>query len=403
MSLRIALALITCALAAPGLSAQSISSVTCGRSPCPPTLELADGETATITLSGRGLTSLVSGVAIDSSGRRVDGLTVELARSRSSSRRDVRITARDAPALTGLELQFRTDRRRTLTAPLRLATAAAPMTLVPLDPEISPPDQDPNQTATSIDELTATPDVTAADQSRVRVWVEGPAVPVVLRGAALDRVTGAHVRHSGRRVPDVEALVSAGGDPTRLELSLSARGSAQTPWGEEMEVVVEGPDAFGRSTSYPAPVRVVAARSIRADDPLFVEAAGSLLDQADALFRSCGVPNNHGFTVQAAELGHVQMDFGRAMSRLEHTTTPSQRITFLETHSLQQWDAFNPEQFRSFGSTAHPSPIPHTVSDVRLCLLETHTGPWQPRINLDATGVELLVRIGLDDVRFRSR
>lgn len=185
----IAMAAVLCAAAAPGLSAtQVIDGVTCGRASCPRPLQLVDGETVTVTLSGERLGGLVSGVVTDETGRPVEGVTVELASSRLATRRGATVTARGAPALSGLQLRFQTRLRRTITAPVELSTAAAMMTApasVERDPTMQI--QDPTRTLTTVEGSLLS--ISSATPTTIDLGAGKPGKVVTLTGTNLDRAT----------------------------------------------------------------------------------------------------------------------------------------------------------------------------------------------------------------------
>lgn len=256
MTFPIALAVIVGAAAAPGLSAtQVINGVTCGRSPCPRPLELVDGESVMITLSGERLGGLISGLITDDAGRPVEGVTVELAPFRLATRRGATVTARGAPALSGLQLRFRTRLRRTVTAPLELATAAAvttaPASLEPQDPNA--PISDPNRTLTTVEG--SLPSLSSASPSTVDL-APGSSATVVLQGANLNALERASVVRNGSTVDNVTARLGPSSDPTRREVRLSAAAASSPPWNEPLELVVSTSLTALPRTSLTAPVQV---------------------------------------------------------------------------------------------------------------------------------------------------
>lgn len=86
------------------------------------------------------------------------------------------------------------------------------------------------------------------------------------------------------------------------------------------------------------------------------------------------VPDKHTFTINVAN-GYAAKG---GVPRYESATRVSDRLHFLQTHSIDPSDVFNPAQFVNLARTGHPSPITHTVKYVRMCLLAfVGIGNWK--------------------------
>src|SRR5690606_10283094 len=100
-------------------------------------------------------------------------------------------------------------------------------------------------------------------------------------------------------------------------------------------------------------------------------------------FASCGgTAADRRFSVEVPGAGYAAAG---DVARLENTASVAERIAYLEAHSLTPTDAFRPDQLVNLLTRGHPSPFPHSLSAIRMCLRPMRaTGPWK------VTDVELV-------------
>lgn len=409
-SFTLALGLFLGAAATTGLSAQVINAVTCGGARCPEPLELVNGETVTVTLTGERLDELVSGMV--SVGRfrpiPISEVSVELASTnrriaRSLTIRQVMLTARGAAERSGLDLRFTTSDRRSVRAPLQLAIAAvttAPGIVAPQDP--NDPISDPNRTLTTVEG--SLPSISSAIPSSIDLSSGAPAV-VVLQGTNLGSLEEAVVVLDGAPVRDVTAqLQPASSDGTRRDVLLTATVTGSTPYNVPLTLRVS---AGSVRTAIAAPVNVqVVVPVARIDEgslfggPIEQVIAGAWGPQT--FFRSCGPPSTHGFQIGLPVAGYSASG---DMIRFERDIgfMSGDWIRFGEDHTLDGTDLITGE-IADLPKSAHPSPVAHSVSGVRMCLVHQFMKPWVFAGTVERNGTpHLIVRVPFDRLLFKAR
>lgn len=399
---RLALGLALVALGTADLSAQvSINRAFCSGSPCPKPLVLVPGIATRVNLRGQRLGQLTVGVVIDGGGFPTRGVTVELGprTGRRGTRRNVMLTSTGGPrAILGLQLQFRTKDGGNVKAPLQLSVAAAQtvttgvVVAAPLSPTVT-------------NEPLATPlmaSVSSVSPSSVNL-APGSSATVVLQGANLSLLQGAQIVRNGSAVTNVTAALQPSSDPARREVRLTAPKSASLPWNLPLELVVTARFQSGGTLTAPVRVQVKLPTARLHEDDYLGEAIDGALVGANTVFSSCGASaQGRQFTVNLPQASYTGTG---TVPRLEYQATSNERLYFLVKHSLDPTDIFTPDELLNLFKSAHPSPIPHSVSKVRMCLV-----PMRAMNNWKFTGTEqrggnyhAIVTVQFSGTRLRAR
>lgn len=214
--------------------------------------------------------------------------------------------------------------------------------------------------------LKVVPSVTSASPASVTLVVGGSEQTLALIGTVLNSVTGAYVERNGSRLAGVTVNLVPSTDPARRELRLSALATAGPPWGVPLDLVLEA-GTQGAPVKIPTPVHVEVWGTLRVDDAVFSSTVKGVLDNMSASFNSCGATDtDRRFSVI---LPAAPYSASGAVARLERGTTTAERVMFLEDHTIDGSDIITGEILNLLNTnTIHPSPIPHTVTAVRMCL-----------------------------------
>lgn len=254
----------------------------------------------------------------------------------------------------------------------------------------------------------ATPDIVAADPTLVQLRAGNPAKRVLLLGSGLDLVSGVRIQRNGQTVPGVRGQVLPG-TAERLEVTLEAirDWTESIPWNQPLDLMVEAPNTRlrGVSAAYPTPVKVNVLGTLPVAHVLVSRAVNDApgLTALDASFNSCGPPSEHRFSFQ---MPGAPFSGSGPWQRFETAVTPFELPAFLEDHSLDPTDPFTGDLAAAMKSNpTHPSPIPHTVTAVRMCLLDLGpAGPWSVAGAGESGGrPHLTVRVEFEDAHFRVR
>lgn len=393
----------------------------------PATLQIqAGGDPVPLTLEGVGLASVTSVRAL--LGRRpVTGLEGALRTAApsvpgrraigSANRLVVDLAATEAVQPGRYQLEVVAGRQRILV-PVSITVVEATAGLQPpitVGGAIAAPTPLPPRSITVEGAIAAaTPVVARANPTEVRLKAAGPAQTVALQGTHLDLVSGVRIQRNGQEIPGVRAQLSPG-TATLLVISLSAvrEFGVGVPWDLPLDLMVEGPHPTIRAgmVTYPTPVKVNVLGTLPIEHEFLAKAMNNVLAGVRASFNSCGSAN-HRFSL---DLPGIPYSAGGALRRHEHITTTFERIKFLNEHTLPPVvpdnDGFYADETAQSLNHAlaqelpglHPSSIPHTLSAVRICLMNLVGADGWNVTGAGETGGSpyLTVTVGFNDALFR--
>ena len=248
------------------------------------------------------------------------------------------------------------------------------------------------------------PAVTGATPATVSIEAGADPTTVTVTGTLLRDLRAAYVERNGVRVSAVRAELVASTAADRREVRLSAQVGA--PVGQPLDLVLEAPPPtrIGNAVKVTTPVKVTVtqpALRLKGDAPLR-EPVEQLLGGAMTQFNSCGATAAiRTFTVAMPNLGYSARG---SVPRLEQSLDAATRVQFALGHSLKPNDTFNPATLVTLANSGHPSPIPHGISAVRLCMLPLPPPTWDVRLAPNsASGLDVVVTATYPVAAFRGR
>jgi hypothetical protein len=210
--------------------------------------------------------------------------------------------------------------------------------------------------------------IVSATPSSLGLVINGPAQIVALNGTLLDRIASASVERNGVPLNYVVETVQPAARPTYREIHLTAVAGAQVSTSPA-ELIIKGRfsgAAIMQTMKVPVTLHVVGRSALVHRDALFAAPINALLAGANTSFTSCGTPSLHVFAVK---LPKVSYSANGGVPRLERVVTSvGDRASFLADHSLNPTNAFDVTKLANLTVNAHPSPFPHSISEVRMCL-----------------------------------
>ena len=245
--------------------------------------------------------------------------------------------------------------------------------------------------------------VTSVAPASMSLIVGNPAQKVVLTGTLLDRITAADIERNGVAVPYIAVTLQPVASTTQRDLFIAAVNGAKPGTGPA-DLVVSGRLSGGLlQVSLKVPVQLdVTGQVLVHRDALFGTPINSLLGGASASFTSCGTPSQHVFSVALPKVAYA---VNGTVPRLEQITSPLDRVAFMADHSLNPSNAFDITKLVNLPTTGHPSPIVHSISEVRMCLEPLPgSGSWAfSGATQTASGIEAKVTVGFSTALFRVR
>jgi hypothetical protein len=136
---------------------------------------------------------------------------------------------------------------------------------------------------------------------------------------------------------------------------------------------------------------------------LFAGPINGLLMGTKLDFNACGgEAAERNFSVAIPKAGYVATG---PVARLEYAASVGERAEFLRTHSLNPTLVFNPSHLASLSQNAHPSPFPHSIVAVRMCLEPVLVvGGWTFKTATDGgASPEVVISVTFNKAVFRTR
>lgn len=243
------------------------------------------------------------------------------------------------------------------------------------------------------------PTISTATPATVALRAGGTAQTVVLEGSWLDGLAVAYVERSGSKVSVRAELLPPTLNTGRREVRLTAPTDAGPPWGVPLDLLVARSDGLDPIR---APVQISVTGVLRiSQDDLFKTTIDPVLAAANTTFNSCGdSDSDRRFVVN---LPFVPYSAEGSVPRLELATSIPERAAFLLSHSLNPNDPFAIGALLSLGS-GHPSPIPHTVTAVRMCMFAPSLASWRfASAAQTGVGPSVTVNVKFQLALFRAR
>ncbi|MGE0555054.1 MAG: hypothetical protein AB7R55_16615 [Gemmatimonadales bacterium] len=242
--------------------------------------------------------------------------------------------------------------------------------------------------------------VTSAQPASLQVPLGGTAA-VVLSGSHLDLLNSAVVKLTGGGPANgITATLEPTSANGSRKVEITSTQIPSVPIGAPLALLVSGPPP---TTTTQVQLQLsLTGNAVRVHEDDLFGPINTALAAASTSFVSCG-PTAGVRRLKLNNVAGYQSDV--AVPRFEYAVTTAERLIFLEQHSLDPTDAFSPQDFLSLPKNAHPSPVPHSVSSVRLCVVPTMSaGNWKVTgVHPQGSEVEVVVSVKYPKVLFRAR
>lgn len=240
--------------------------------------------------------------------------------------------------------------------------------------------------------------VTGAQPASLQVPLGGT-VAVVLSGDHLDLLNSAVVKLNGGPANGVTATLKPTSANGNRKVEITSTQIPSVPIGTPLALLVSGPPP---STTTQVQLQLsLTGNAVRVHEDDLFGPINSALATAMTSFVSCGATAS----VRRLKLNVAGYQADVGVPRFEYAVTTAERLIFLEQHSLDPTDTFSPQDFLSLPKNAHPSPVPHSVSSVRLCVVPTMgAGNWKVTgVHPQGSDVDVVVSVKYPEVLFRAR